>query len=76
MLNTELVAQKIEEKGLKQYWMIHQTGLSLSMGYQFFREGILPKDAEKRRFALEKLAQILGVNQSHLVLHLEATTAQ
>jgi len=74
-LNTELVRQRIEDKGLKQIWVIQKTGLATTVGYQMLREGLLPKNEAKRKIALEKLAEILGVNQKDLILHLEAKTA-
>lgn len=72
MLNTSKVQQLIELKGLKVKWVIQQMGLKRTAGYYLLKDGLLPKDEELRRSALEKLANILGVEVPQILLRLSA----
>jgi hypothetical protein len=68
LLDAELVQKKLEERGLKQNWVIRHMGLRRTQGYQMLRDGFLPKDHEKKNVALEKLSLLLGLQVTQLLV--------
>lgn len=75
LLDAGTVRKLIEEKGLKQTWVIQQLGLKRTTGYLMMREGLLPKDAATRNKALGKLSALLGVEVRQILLRLGAKRA-
>lgn len=75
MLNASKAQQLIKEKGLRQNWVIQQVGLKPTAGHLLFRNGLLPKDENLRNSVLEKLANLLGVEVTQLLLRITAKRA-
>jgi len=71
VLDVELVKKLAEEKGLKLSWLSQQIGVSRNTGYIMFREGLLPKDPEKKEQVIGQLAKLLGVGASKLRVYLK-----
>lgn len=72
VVDTQRVNELIDLKGLKRTWVIGQMALTRTAGYAMIRDGVLPKDEDKRNFALKKLAQILDTDVRQILLRLEA----
>jgi DNA-binding Xre family transcriptional regulator len=70
LLNAAMVQRLINEKGLKQKWVLERVGLKRTAGHMMLREGLLPKDDEVRFSVLQKLSTILGVEVSEMLLRL------
>jgi DNA-binding Xre family transcriptional regulator len=70
LLNAAMVQRLINEKGLKQKWVLERIGIKRTAGYMLLREGLLPKDDEVRFSVLQKLSTILGVEVSEMLLRL------
>lgn len=76
LLDTELVQRRISERGLKTIWVIKKCGLKRTVGYQMIRDGLLPKDTDKRNDALEKLCRLLGLQVPQILVRpMKAKTA-
>lgn len=71
-LNVVLVRRLLNERGLKLGWVKSQIGLGTTAGTLMLNRGVLPQRTVIRTVALEKLAQLLGVEASQLLLRLEA----
>lgn len=72
MLNVELVHKLIKSKGLKQTWIVSRMELGRTTAYSMLRDGLLPKDPDKRELALNTLATILGVEVLDILLRFVA----
>lgn len=70
MLNVEKVERLIDERGLRKNWVIRQIGLKPTSGHMLLKNGVLPKDPEVKDVALEKLAELLGVDERQILLRL------
>jgi predicted DNA-binding transcriptional regulator AlpA len=71
VLNTEKVKHLRQKKGLTNTkWIIQRIGLKESTGYDFLRDGKLPKNPSLRRKALKELSKLLETDESKLVLRL------
>lgn len=76
LLDTELVRERIAERGLKTNWIIAQCGLKRTAGHLMIRDGMLPKDLGKKTEVIEKLASLLGLQvRQILVRHMKAGSA-
>lgn len=74
VLNTELVREKIKERGWTLKWVIAQLDLGQD-GYKLLRGEWMPKDNVRKTKVLRTLAKLLGMEVPQILLRLEATRA-
>ena len=71
LLDVERVRKVAEEKGIKLLWLTRRIGMSRNCGYIMFREGLLPKDPERKKKVLGELSKLLGIPVLELLVRLK-----